>query len=134
MQKIKCLNPCNVDDRDMEDKHVENDPTFVVTSNPHPRETRQAVKVHQHDNIMYFIDVVERVTATNSAAVLSTLASRNIVKKISTEGPFPCGAVEPETARQDIEAALNESRRHKLASMACCSSCARSLTRTLKRT
>ena len=93
----------------MEDKHVENDPTFVVTSNPHPRETRQAVKVHQHDNMKYFIDVKEegRIT-TNFAAVLSTLVSRNIVKKISTEGPFPCGSVEPETPRQDIEAALNE--------------------------
>ena len=109
MQKIKCLNPCNVDDRDMEDKHVENDPTFVVTSNPHPRETRQAVKVHQHDNMKYFIDVKEEGgITTNFAAVLSTLVSRNIVEKISTEDAFLCVVVEPETPRQDIEAALNE--------------------------
>ena len=93
-QKIKCLNPCNVDDRDMEDKHVENDPTFVVTSNPHPRETRQAVKVGG--------------IATNFAAVWSTLVAKNIVKKISTEDAFLCVVVEPEIARQDIEAALNE--------------------------
>ena len=35
-QKIRCLNLCNVDNRDVEDKLVENE--FVVTSNQHPRE------------------------------------------------------------------------------------------------
>ena len=59
--------------------------------------------------LSYFIDVKEQRITTNSAAVLSTLVARNILKKISTEGgPFPCGAVEFEAARQDFEAALNE--------------------------
>ena len=57
-QKIRCLNLCYVDDRDIEGKLVENDPTFVVTGNQHPRETRQALKIHQHDNMEYFIHVV----------------------------------------------------------------------------
>ena len=30
------------------------------------------------------------------------------MKKIWTEGPFPCGAVESEAATYDVEAALNE--------------------------
>ena len=30
------------------------------------------------------------------------------MKKISTKGPFPCGAVELEAARQDVELALHE--------------------------
>ena len=56
----------------------------------------------------YFIDVEERAIASNSAAVLSTLMVRNIVKKISTEGLFPCGVVEPQATRQDVEGAVNE--------------------------
>ena len=68
-----------------EAKLVENDPTFVVTSNQHARETRQALMIHQHDNINYFIDVKEQRITTNSAAVLSTLVAMNILKKISTE-------------------------------------------------
>ena len=73
---------CNVDDRDTESKLVDNDLTFSVTSNQHPRETRQGLKIHQRDNMKYFIDV----EATNSAAVLSTLVARNIAKKTPTEG------------------------------------------------
>ena len=44
--KIRCLNLCNVDVRDIEVKLVENDQTFVVTSNQHPRERRRASKTH----------------------------------------------------------------------------------------
>ena len=55
----------------------------------------------------YFIDVEEQGITANSAAVLSTLLARNIEKKTSTEGMFPCGAVETE-ARQGVEAALND--------------------------
>ena len=56
----------------------------------------------------YFIDVEERAITANSAAVLSTLMVRNIVKKISTEGLFPCGVVEPQATRQDVEGVVNE--------------------------
>ena len=96
------------DNRDIAGKLVENYPAYVVTSNQHPRETRQALKVHQHGDMKYFIDVEERGITANSAAVLSTLMARNIEKKISTEAMFPCGALESEAARQDVEAALNE--------------------------
>ena len=37
-----------------------------------------------------------------------TLTVRNIVKKISTEGLFPCGVVEPQVTTQDVEGAVNE--------------------------
>ena len=57
---------------------------------------------------MYFSDVEERATTTNSAAVLSRLLARSIVKKISTEGQFQCGAVECEATRQDVEAVVNK--------------------------
>ena len=30
------------------------------------------------------------------------------MKKIATEGPFSCGAVESEVARQDVDATLNK--------------------------
>ena len=56
----------------------------------------------------YFVDAEERAIATNFAAVSSALMARHIVKKISTEGPFSCGAVESEATRQDVEAAVNE--------------------------
>ena len=61
----------------------------------------------------YCIDVEERASTTNSAAVLTTLMAISIVKKISTEGPFPYGAVESEATRQDVEGAVNEGSRHK---------------------
>ena len=57
----QCLNICGVDGRDNK-----------VTSNEHPRETRQALKIHQHDNMKYVIDVDEWGISKNSAAVLST--------------------------------------------------------------
>ena len=60
-QKIRCLTLCNVDDRVFEGKLVENHPTFGVASNQHPK-IRQALKIHQHDNMKYFIDVEERET------------------------------------------------------------------------
>ena len=44
------------------------------------------LKIHQRDNMKYFIDVEERGITTNSAAVLSTLVARNIAKKTPTEG------------------------------------------------
>ena len=72
------------------------------------RETRQALKVRQHGDKKYFVDFEEWGITTNFAAVLSALMARNIVNKMSTEGTFPCGAVESEAARQDVEAALNE--------------------------
>ena len=59
-QKIRCLNPRNSDSQDIAGKLVENYPAFVVTSNQHPRETRQALKVHQHGDMKNFIDVEER--------------------------------------------------------------------------
>ena len=34
--------------------------------------------------------------------------ARRIVKKISTDGSLPCGAVESEATRQDVEGAVNE--------------------------
>ena len=56
-QKIRCLNPCNSDSRDIAGKLVENYRAFEVTSYQHPRETRQALKVHQHGDMKNFIDV-----------------------------------------------------------------------------
>ena len=82
--KIRCLNLWNVEGRYTEGKVVENDPTFIVTNSQLPRrETRQAVKTHQHDYMKYFTDAEERAIATNSAAVSSTLVARTTVKKIS---------------------------------------------------
>ena len=106
--KLKCLNLCNVYVQNMERKLIEDDPTFVVTSSQPSRETRRTLNKHQHELMRYFIDVEERTITTNSAAVLSTLMTRNIVKKISTEGPFPRGAVESETTRQDVVVEVNE--------------------------
>ena len=62
---------------------------------------------HQHEKMKYFVAVEERAITTSSAAVLSTLMARNIMKKISTEGPFPCGAVnegmEPQMSVDDMQ-------------------------------
>ena len=93
----QCLNICGIDGRDNK-----------VTSNEHPRETRQALKIYQHDNMKYVIDVDEWGISKELCSGLVDRVARNIVKKISTESPFPCGAVESEAARQDAEAASNE--------------------------
>ena len=89
--KLECLNLHNVDLRNMESKLIDNDQTYAVTSSQQSGETRQASKKHQHGKMKYFIDVEERAITTSSATVLSTLMVRNIVKKISTEGPLPRG-------------------------------------------
>ena len=81
----------------------------------------------------FFIDVEERAIASNSAAVLTTLMVRNIVKKISTEGLFPCGVVEPQATRQDVEGAVNEGAKTQVVLMTCSCSCARSSSRTFRR-
>ena len=91
--KPKCLNQCNVDVQNMENKLIEKDPTFVVSSSQQSGEKRQAWKRQNPEKTKYFIDDEEWGITTNSATVLSTVMARNIVKKISTEGPFPCGAV-----------------------------------------
>ena len=92
----------------MESTLIVHNPTFVVTSSQPPGETRQVLQTHQHERMRYSIAYKARAVATNSAAVLSTLAARKIVKKISTGGPFPCGAVESEATGHDDEAAVND--------------------------
>ena len=105
--KRKCLKFCNVYVEKMESKLIEIDPTLVVTSNQQSAETREAWKIDQHEKMKYFVAVEERAITTSSAAVLSTLMARNIVKKISTEGTFPCGAVnegmEPQMSVDDMQ-------------------------------
>ena len=106
--KLKSLNPCNVEVQSMESTLIVYDPTFVVTSSQQPGETRQVLQTRQHARMRFSIAYDARAVATNSAAVLSTLAARKIVKKISTGGPFPCGAVESEATGHDDEAAVND--------------------------
>ena len=100
-QKIRCLNQCNLDGRNVEGKLVENDPTFVVSKRPTPESDTVSCEM------IYCIDVEERRIKSHTAVVFSTLVARNIGK--ATKGQFPRAAVEPEAARQDVEVALNES-------------------------
>ena len=88
---LKCLNMCSVQVQNMASKLMENDPTFVVTSCQQlERERLQALDTAREDVVLRVAD--RAVTRT-----------RSIVKKISTEGPFPCGAVEK---RRDVEGAV----------------------------
>ena len=102
---LKCLNQRNVDVQNMDSKLIENHPAFVITSNQQSAETRSAWKTHEHEKMKDFIDAEEQAITTNSEADLPTLIARSIVKNISTEGPFPCGAI------QDVEGAVIEGKK-----------------------
>ena len=82
-QIMRCLNRCNVDDREIEGKLVDHDPTSVVTVNQHSGDTRHALKIHQHDNVKCNIVVEERgISKACSHVVLWNLRQRGKTSKL----------------------------------------------------